>query len=369
MSIKLTDELPKNAKNAPNNKRKVNYLMSLKATSDDNGYRFRLLSFFTGTNSRDYPFIEKYVHEKWEKDAEGKGVYKGFVTCPSTPYVRRTLPPKTNPYEVCKVCKYVNANFLAFKESNYTDKIASKAQREHKRKYIALVPVYVVKDPHEPANVGKFRVWCIKDKAIYDELNAKIKKHQASGIKVFNKLGADLQVFLKKEDVFINEGKPNEFKYSETKINKFGFGKQVYEIASINEKAFEDFPFDEEFYTSNTIEEIDKYYDENVLTCSNVPEDKIELDDDIVSNSKPTESASSTIVTDIEVDNIIDDSIIENEPLSTIIDKDLDGIDDLVGEQINSNIATSSKPVKNDNITSKADTTLDDVDSIIDGIL
>jgi hypothetical protein len=66
MSIKMMDDLPKNAKNAPGKKKgQGNFLLKLKPTEGKNGYRFRLLSFTTGTNTRDWPFIEKFVHEKW----------------------------------------------------------------------------------------------------------------------------------------------------------------------------------------------------------------------------------------------------------------------------------------------------------------
>jgi hypothetical protein len=170
-TTKMMDELPKNAKNAPGKKKGAGgFLLKLKPTAEGTSYRFRLLSFTTSSSTRDYPFIEKLVHEKWEKDAEGKGVYKGFVTCPVTKYVKPTLPPKSNPYDMCPICKYTNSNFIAYKESNYKDKISGKVIREHKRRYIALVPVYVVKDPNDATNINKARVWVIKDKEVYDKL-------------------------------------------------------------------------------------------------------------------------------------------------------------------------------------------------------
>jgi hypothetical protein len=340
MATKMVDELPKNSKNGPSRKRGTgNFTLKLKPTEGNNGYRFRLLSFTTGTNTRDYPFIEKFVHEKWEKDAEGKGVFKGFVTCPVTKYVRPTLPPKSNPFDLCPICKYVNSNFLAYKESEYKDKIAGKVIREHKRKYVALVPVYVVKDPHEPTNTNKPKVWVIKDKEVYDKLNSLIKKQQQK-TKVFNSGEAvDILIFVKKEEVIINEGKPNEFKYFETKIDKFGFGKNVYKIDAINDTFIEGFPFDDEFYSFSSPEELEKYYNDYVISSSNIPEDGIATE----------EIAQTTaLVETTETTEVVDDTITEaDEKIVTqeeIVDKDLSDIDDLINDAVPEETVTE-KPV------------------------
>ena len=326
----MNDELPKNAKNSPSRKKgQGNFLMKLKPTEGNNGYRFRLLSFTTGTNTRDYPFIEKFVHEKWDKDAEGKGVYKGFVTCPATRYVKPTLPPKSNPFDVCPICRYVNSNFIAYKESSYKDKIAGKIIREHKRRYVALVPVYVVKDPNEALNTNKPKVWVIKDKEIYDKLNALIKKQQAI-TKVFNGGPAvDLLIFVKSEDVVVGEGQPWEFTRKEIKIDKFGFGKNVYKIDAIDNSLIEGFPFDDEFYTFSTIEELNKYYQDNVISSSNIPEDGIATEEIATT---PTQEVTETS----EPEPVAEDTIIEEEQTeitqTEVIDKDLADIDDLIDE-------------------------------------
>lgn len=277
--MKLVNELPKNAKNAPNSqKNAASFIVKMKPTEGNNYYKFRLLSFLSGTNTRDYPFIEKFVHEKWENDADGKGVYKGFVTCPCTKYTRSTYPSKINPYEFCPICNYTNKSFMAYKDSNYKDKISGKVVRDHKRKYVACIPVFVVNDPHEPTNINKPRVWVIKDKEVYEKLNLLIKQQQLV-TKVFNG-GADavdLMIKVKKEDVVINEGKENEFTYSPITIDTFGFGKKQHAIEAINEQLIDGFPFDDEFYTFSTLEELQNYYKENVLSSNNVIDDDMDL--------------------------------------------------------------------------------------------
>lgn len=358
----MMDDLPKNAKNAPGKKKgQGNFLLKLKPTEGNNAYRFRLLSFTTGTNTRDWPFIEKWVHEKWDKDAEGKGVYKGFVTCPTTRYVRPTLPAKSNPYDLCPICKYSAANFLTYKESSWKDKLSGKAMRDNKRRYVALVPVYVVKDPHEPTNVGKARVWVIKDKEIYDELNAKIKKQQAK-TKVFNGGEAvDMLVFMKKEEIVVNEGKPNEFKRTDLKIDKFGFGKQEYAIDAINEKFIEDFPFDDEFYTFSSPEELQKYYDDNVLSASNVPEDGIAADELADETPAATSTAKPKPEETIEEE---EESIVDQQ---TVINKEIDDIDSVIESVVEEKPAT--KPKLNDKPVEKKAESLDDIDNLIDDVM
>lgn len=364
MSIKMVDDLPKNAKNAPGKKNGAgSFLLKLKPTVDNNVYRFRLLSFITGNNSRDWPFIEKFVHEKWDKDAEGKSVYKGFVTCPATKYVRPTLPPKSNPFEICPICKYTNSNYLAYKESNFKDKLAGKATREHKRKYVALVPVYVVKDPHEPTNINKARVWVIKDKEIYDKLNALVKKQQ-SKTKVFNGGEAvDLLVYVKSEEVIVGEGQPYEFKRTDIKIDKFGFGKQTYKIDNITDKFIEDFPFDEEFYTFSTQEELQKYYEENVIANSSIPEDGIDTEELESDTSKPINEKKND-----ETDSIIEDDNTAPITQDQIIDKDLSDIDTLINDTVEEE-KPGKKPQLTEKIPSNKKTDLDDIDNIIDDII
>lgn len=339
----MSEELPKNAKNGPSKKKgQGSFTLKLKPTEGNNGYRFRLLSFTTGTNTRDYPFIEKFVHEKWDKDADGKGVYKGFVTCPATRYVRPTLPPKANPFELCPICKYVNSNFLAYKESNYKDKIAGKIIREHKRRYVALVPVYVVKDPHDATNTNKPRVWVIKDKEIYDKLNTLIKKQQAIS-KVFNGGPAvDLLIFVKNEQVTVAEGKPYQFTRNEIKIDKFGFGKNVYKLDAIDNAFIEGFPFDEEFYTFSKQEELEKYYSDYVISSSDIPEDGIateELQDDTPGTTSST-----------SVENTEEDTITEQETpeitQTEIIDKDLSDIDSIIDESMDDQNLDKPVPVQ-----------------------
>ena len=358
----MMDDLPKNAKNAPGKKKgQGNFLLKLKPTEGKNGYRFRLLSFTTGTNTRDWPFIEKFVHEKWDKDAEGKGIYKGFVTCPTTRYTRSTLPAKANPYDLCPVCKYSNANFLTFKESNWKDKLSGKAVRDNKRKYIALVPVYVVKDPHEPTNIGKARVWVIKDKETYDELNAKIKRQQVK-TKVFNGgEGVDMLVFIKKEEIVTNEGKPNEFKRTEVKIDQFGFGKQEYAIEAINEKFIEDFPFDEEFYTFSSQEELQKYYEDNVLSASNVPDDGIAADE--LAEDTPAVAAKTKPSETIEEE---EESIVDQQ---AVINKDIEDIDSVIDSVVEEKPATKPKPKLNDKPVEKKQESLDNIDDLIDDVM
>ena len=327
MATKMVDALPTNAKNAPSRKKGTgNFTLRLKPTEGDNVYRFRLLSFTTGTNTRDYPFIEKFVHEKWDKTPEGKGIFTAFCTCPGTRYVKPTLPQGKNPYDLCPICSYVNKNFIAYKESDYKDKIASKVIREHKRKYVALVPVFVVKDQHDPTNTNKPKVWVIKDKEVYDKLNSLIKKQQAKS-KVFNDGPAvDLLIYVNKEDIIVGEGKPYQFTRTEIKIGKFGFGKNEYKIDAINDQLIEGFPFDDEFYTFTSPEELQKYYTDYVISSSNIPEDGIATDD--------LAEPAVTTATETPAETVTEDTITEVEEVTQeeIVDKDLSDIDDLIND-------------------------------------
>jgi hypothetical protein len=379
----MSDELPAHAKNGPSKKKgQGNFIIRLKPTEGNNGYRFRLLSFTTGTNTRDYPFIEKFVHEKWDKGDDGKGIYRGFVTCPATRYVKPTLPPKANPFDLCPICKYVNSNFIAYKESNYKDKIANKIIRDHKRKYVALVPVYVVKDPHDATNTNKPKVWLIKDKEIYDKLNALIKKQQAI-TKVFNGGPAvDLLIFVKNEEITVAEGKPYEFKRNEIKIDKFGFGKNVYKIDAIDNTLIEGFPFDDEFYTFSKQEELDKYYNDYVISSSAIPDDGIATEE-ITEEAKPTSKTQSVP----DEDETITEDVTEITQ-AEVIDKDLADIDNLIEESVEEKptpVVTKpvakqplaqpkapSKPTKaklTETVTQAKNDSIDDIDSIIDDVL
>ena len=66
--------LPKKSKTAGTAKRK-SLVLSIKPCPDQNGekswYRFRLLNFAGQGTDRDYPFIERYIHQKWRVNEKG----------------------------------------------------------------------------------------------------------------------------------------------------------------------------------------------------------------------------------------------------------------------------------------------------------
>lgn len=325
----LSDTMPKNSKSAGQTKPSI--AMKLKATEGKNVYVVRLLLTeqekpIPGTIPRDHPFIEKHVHESWGKDEEGKSVFNGWVTCPTTKYVRPTLGAKVDPKKYCPICKYVDSNFVAYKNSGWKDKQAQKVINSFKTTKIVAIPVYVIRDPHEIANNGKAKVILLKlkdkaDEAFYANLTALIKQQQMK-TKVFNgsAQAVDLWISVKEETTKYKEGTPEEKSYTKTRPDKIGFISKPHEIAAITNELVANFPYDEDYYTSSTLEELTKFYNDYVVPTGSVTIDGHDLNDMIdmdgtgeTTGTSEIQAASEPTVNE-ETDGIdIDtDAIIEN---------------------------------------------------------
>lgn len=264
--------LPKKSKSAGQRTAKKNLVMSLKPCPDEKSYyRFRLLAFGSdGKNDRDDPHIIRYVHQIWGKDPEkGFPVIEDEVICPVTPYVK----VEGNRYDSCKICKMAEKYFLAFKESNWKDKEASKKNKEFGRKFQGIVPVYVVNDPNYEGNIGKFRVIVFNDKKFYQEFRSKIEK-QLLKTPVFNGKGAvDLCIHVGEELKVFNEGQPNERSFKTKVWDKIVFSTKPYDIPSITKDTVDAMDFDQ-YYTSSTEEEILAFYNKYCkVSNDDIPED------------------------------------------------------------------------------------------------
>lgn len=375
----LSDTMPKHSKSAGQTKPSIS--MKLKATEGKNVYVVRLLLTeqekpIPGTIPRDHPFIEKHVHESWGKDEEGKSVFNGWVTCPTTKYVRPTLGAKVDPKKYCPTCRYVDSNFVAYKNSGWKDKQAQKVINSFKTTKIVAIPVYVVRDPHEIANNGKAKVILLKlkdkaDEAFYANLTALIKAQQMK-TKVFNgsAQAVDLWISVKEETTTYKEGTPEEKTYTKTRPDKIGFIQKPHEIAAITNELVANFPYDEDYYTSSTIEELTKFYNDYVVPTGAVTIDGHDLNDMIdmdgtaeTSETSAIQAASEPVVNeepdglDIDTDSIIESA--KNEVASKPAP---------VVEKAVPKVETTAKPVEK-----KAEPVVDemdniDLDSLIEGL-
>lgn len=268
--------LPKKSKSAGTAKRKSLVLSIKPCPTDKDGkptwYRFRLLNFAGQGTDRDYPFIERFIHQRWKINDKGYPEIEDEVTCPVTKWVDW----EGNRYDGCPICRYANQQFMTLKESNWTDADARKKNRDFGRKYQAIIPVYVVSDPNYEGNNGKFKVIIFGDKKVYD---AFVKKVEAQLLKTncFNGVNAvDCCIHMTEVPEVRNEGKPNEYVYKNKVIDKITFTKDPKNIGAITKEAIDNFQFDSTYYVSSTKDELQEFYDKYIR----VSNDDIIDDDD-----------------------------------------------------------------------------------------
>lgn len=316
--------LPTRSKSAGTDK-KNNLLLSLRPCQDTNGekvwYRFRLLAFNSPSKSdRDYPFIERYVHQIFEKNDKGYSVLKDEITCPVTHWVNF----EGNRYDGCPMCKLANQYFCSYKESGWKDRNAWKQQHTIGRKYQAIIPVYVVNDPNYPSNNGKFKVIIFNDKKFYNEFCEKIKKASLTNC-VFNAENAvDCCIHMTETETLMNEGQPNQYMYKQRIIDKITFSAKPYTIDAITKDRVENMGFDENYYVSATLDELHQFYNKHFK----ISNDDIPDDDDVSTNvfiEKKTTPSTKNNVTKSKpvVSNPTSDDLTEN------LDDITDSIDDI----------------------------------------
>lgn len=362
------NELPKH--NNMETIKKRNIYLSIKPSAPKEFYRFRLLWFKqTSKNDRDYPFIERFIHTKWGKNAEGRNVLESSVVCPVTPFVKAKWGD--DPYTSCPICNHANLNFITYKESGYKDRTSLLKSKEFGRIFEACIPVYVVNDPNYPQNNGKLKVLIFNDKKeVYqpfkDLVNAKSRE-----VAVFNgKNAVDFYIRMDRVTDIINKGEPTEREWTHNVIAQMGFTKteKAYDLPAITKELIDDFTFDDEYYVSSTPAELKAFY-ESYCTVSNddIPDETVSVFD---SPAKPVVEKTNTIDNSLKTENketntpipAIEDDDIISEPLdnSTSSESDVDILESFDSDK--SDIATPSKSETND------DTSMDDIDALLNDI-
>jgi len=79
-----------------------------------------------------------------------------------------------------------------------------------------------------------------------------------------------------------NEGQPNEFRWKQKEIDNICFLKaeKAYELPAITRESIDAFPFDDEYYTPTTMEDLKEFY--NSCIKVSLSSDDIDSDDDEV---------------------------------------------------------------------------------------
>lgn len=321
--------LPKKSKSAGTSKVK-SLVLSIKPCPDKDGektwYRFRLLNFAGQGTDRDYPFIERFIHQHWKINEKGFPEIEDEVTCPVTKWVEW----EGNRYDGCPICRYANQQFLTLKESNWKDADARRKNREFGRKYQAIIPVYVVNDPNYEGNNGKFKVIIFGDKKVYDGF---VKKVEAQLLKdnCFNGVNAvDCCIHMSEVPEVRNEGQPNEYVYKNKVIDKILFAKKTdknKDIPAITKQAIDNFPFDATYYVSSTKEELQAYYNKYIkISNDDIVDDDEEVKVFDTPKSEPTKVES--IVETVNQNNTIETNDISDDDLNDLTtDPDEEGLD------------------------------------------
>lgn len=293
--------LPKRSKSAGTSKRKSLVLSMKPCPTDEDGnktwYKFRLLNFAGKGTDRDYPWIERFIHQHWKINEKGYPEIEDEVTCPVTKWVDW----EGNRYDTCPICRYANQQFLTLKESGWKDADARKKNRDFGRKYQGIVPVYVVNDPNYEGNNGKLKVLIFGDKKQYDAFVKKVEA-QLMVANCFNGVKAvDCCMHMSEVPEVRNEGQPNEYVYKSKVIDKITFTKaeKAYDIAAITKEKVDDFPFDSTYYVSSTPDELKAFYNKYIKVSNDdiVDDEEVEVFDtpkkEFVSKTNAVEAAPS----------------------------------------------------------------------------
>lgn len=259
-------EIPKQSRSAGTAK-KQNIALFMKPNQGKEFYRFRLLAFKSPNKSnRDFPFIARQIHEHWGKTEKGISVVDDSVTCLLTDFVEY----EGNRYKDCPMCKAADSAFVQYKNSGYKDKVSGQRYRDLKRRFQAAVAVYVVDDPNNEKNNGRLCVIIFSEKDQYKKFmtivnseiaKAKIKlQKDGSSYNVFNGQNAvDFCVRMDRVPEIYNQGKPNERTVEKNKITKMMFTSTPYDLPVITKDLIDAFPYDETYYVTNTVEEIEAF--------------------------------------------------------------------------------------------------------------
>lgn len=270
--------LPAVSKTNGGNQHRNNIVLNLRPCKDEGGkkewYRLRILAFSANdVSDRDYPFIERYVHQVFERSEKGFRQLVDEAVCLTTKYVKHI----GNKYTDCPVCRMANQYFASYKGSNYRDSEAGRKYRELRRQYQAIVPVYVVNDPNYPANNGRFKVIIFNDVDTYKEFIQKVQAALRSGQQVLNgKNALDCCIHMAEVKTVSGEGTPNEKTYTSWKIDRIVFSTKPYDIPQITKEAIDKMEFDKTFYIESTVDELDRFFNAHYkMSNDDIMEDDI----------------------------------------------------------------------------------------------
>lgn len=280
-------------------------------------YRFRLLNFRSPTkNNRSYPFISRFVHNHWGVNDKGINVVDDYVACPSSPYIdarndselgfvdvfkelklRDKKPTWDN---VCPICRHVAEAWNAWKSSGKTDKMALDRISMMKKQFQGVIPVYVVNDPINPKNNGRFKCFILNNQDEYKHLievvNMERAKINASGGK-YNwcngENAVDFYMRMEKVPVTYKNGKQGETR----KITMMKFGHTPYTLKDNNERPIitkeniDRFEFDDQYYVKSTKTEIEEFYTKYFsLVSNNIPDEDLSDFEEHVQQVQPVKS-------------------------------------------------------------------------------
>jgi hypothetical protein len=360
------------------NKSKNSFInLFLKPNKNDEKYRFRLLFYRQPSkNDRKDPFIYQKLHDHWGTTSSGKKIVDDVIICPGTDYVhydekKFIVNEKTGKNELnCPICKKARENMQAWMNSGKTDKLSMMKFNQLKQKERLCIPVYVIHDPNTYKvedgetiymNDGKFKVLILTNKddikkftEVVDEEKTKayIASKNGNPYEVFNGNNAvDLYIQYGSIPEIKNAGTDKEYTTETKKIINIAFGKKASQIDVINKDAIDKFEFDDQFYFSNTKEELisfyKKYYGNNDVT----PEE-----DDVFESVNKIDIKKETVVETINPQ-------ISKQSNNSDIDEQLDEqIDDLIDDENGENITEN-------NITTSDEKMDEELDSILNEII
>lgn len=322
-------------------------------------YRMRLLFFRQPSkNNRKDAYLSQKIHDHWGETSNGKKIVDDIVICPGTKYStydedKFVLNEKTGKKEInCPICKKASEAYGAWKASGYKDKVAMKRYNALKSKFRAAVPIFLINDPLNEKNNKRMKVLVFTNKDEFDRFDAIVKEEiqkayistkEGKPYDVFNgENGVDFYLRMETVDEVRNQGKPNEYTAKVRKITQMAFGTKAYSIAEINKDAIDSFEFDEQFYISNTKDEINafykKYYGHDE---TEIPDEEV----DVFAKSKPLNTiatANEPKKTEVVSDESLltdPDDLPPNQPSSSDGDEeDSDDIDIESDESLNNMI-------------------------------
>lgn len=287
-----------------------------KPNNDGENTRVRLLWFLSpNKNNRDTPYFSQMIHDHWGVSSNGTKIVDDMVVCPSTKYAsyneaKWVKNPKTGKNECnCPICSKEREAMAVWKNSGWKDKTAMKRRFALMPKFRAYVPVYMINDPNNPKNNGHMKVMIFTNKEDFDLFDQVVKAEKAKAdisaqngkpYEIFNgRNGVDMYLHCET----VEEVKKNGFTQRVRKMTGIAFDdpSSKYDINEITKERIEsELPMDEQFFISNTKEEIEHFYrryyakDETVIPKENV---------DIFKKNKPVEMKKVEVPTQVQNPN------------------------------------------------------------------